>query len=77
MMADEELARYIDQRGEKLIAEARRGGVTDTDEIVRYMRDHLDIYETAEEIGDHPNGQEVTERLRAQYRQQLAKLNAN
>jgi hypothetical protein len=69
-MTDQELAHYIEQRGEKLIADARRAGLTDTDEITRYMRDHLDVYETADEVRDHPNWRKVVQQLRA-------KLNAN
>ena len=76
-MTDEELAHYLDQRGEKLIAEARRAGLTDTDEITRYMRDHLDIYETDDVVNNHPNGLKVVRQLLAKQQQLLAKLNAH
>jgi hypothetical protein len=69
-MTDEEFALYIDQHTEKLIAEARRTGLTGFDEIRRYMRDHLDTDDAADEVRDHPNGLKVVEQMRA-------KLNAN
>jgi hypothetical protein len=69
-MTDEELAHYINQRSEKLIAEAKRMGLTGIDEVTRYMRDSLDIYETAYELREHPNALKVVKQLRA-------KLNAN
>jgi hypothetical protein len=76
-MTDEELVRYIDQRCEMLVVKARRAGLTTNDEIVRYMRDSLEIYETFEEVSSHPNWRKVLEQKTIRDEQRLAKLNAN
>jgi hypothetical protein len=40
-MTDQEFLRYLEEGTERLLAEARRVGLTETDEIVLFMRDHL------------------------------------
>jgi hypothetical protein len=74
IMTNEELTHYLDQRvkklAEKLEAEARCTGLTDTDEIARYMRDHLAIDEMADDVRNYPGVGKVVQEL-------IDKQNAN